>query len=110
MPFGDPNVGHCFSKAAMDSIAANLALVYGKDSKLTVNSIGVGATDTESLRGADQRFPGYFQMAASMSPLNRVGTPEEVASIIAFVASPAASWINGNQVPANGGMLRILQS
>lgn len=110
MAFGDPMVGHCFSKAALDSIAANLAMVYGKEGNLTVNSISVGATDTASLAGADAMYPGYRQMADGMSILGRSGTSEEVAQIVAFVASPAAGWINGNQVPANGGMLRVLQS
>lgn len=110
MAFGDPFVGHCFSKAAMDSISNNLAMVYGKEGKLTVNTVGVGVTDTDSLRGGDEMMPGYRKMADAMSPLNRAASPEEIARIISFVASPAAAWINGNQVPANGGMLRVLQS
>lgn len=110
MAFGDPMVGHCFSKAAMDSISRNLAEVYGKDGSMTVNSIGVGVTDTDSLTNADQMYPGYKQMATQMGPQGRMGTSEEVASIVAFVASPAASWMNGVQVPANGGLLRMAQS
>lgn len=110
MAFGDPLMGHCFGKAAMDSISNNLAMTYGSSGKMTINTIGVGVTDTDALRGGEERMPGHRKMGESMSPLNRAADPEEVAQIVAFVASPAASWINGNQVPANGGMLRVLQS
>jgi 3-oxoacyl-[acyl-carrier protein] reductase len=110
LPFGDPMVGHCFSKAALDSIARNLAEVYGKDGRLTVNSIGVGVTDTASLQRADAMYPGYKKVAEGLSFMNRAGTAEEVASVVAFVAGPGSAWINGNQVPCNGGQLRVLQS
>lgn len=110
MAFGDPLAGHCFSKAAMDSISANLAKVYGKEKGMTINSIGVGVTETASFQAAVEKWPGYRTYAENLSALGRAGSPEEVAHIVSFVASPEASWINGNQVPANGGMLSQLQA
>ena len=101
---------HCASKAAMDSIARNLAVIFGPAKGITVNSIGTGATDTDSLRKSMEANGSEFRKACeNMSPLGRLGEAREVANIIGFVASPEASWINGNQVPANGGALSILQ-
>ena len=95
--YGDPYVMHCASKAAMDSIARNLAIAYGPAKGITVNSIGAGATDTDSLRKAMEVNGGapVKKMMEELSPLKRLGEAKEVASIIAFVASPEASWING---------------
>ena len=47
---GDPMLLHAISKAAMDAVARNLGAQFGKDKGITVNSIGVGSTDTQSLR------------------------------------------------------------
>jgi len=40
-----------------------------------------------------------------LSPFNRIGRPEEVAEVVAFIASPKASWIHGQVVQPNGGMV-----
>ena len=95
--YGDPYVMHCASKAAMDSIARNLAVAYGPAKDITINSIGTGATDTDSLKKAIEVNGGapVKKMMEELSPLKRLGQAKEVASIIAFVASPEASWING---------------
>lgn len=96
MAVGDPLVSACASKAAMDAIARNLAVVYGQSKGVTVNSIGCGATETETLkRTLRERGEQLGKYTASLSILDRIGRPEEVASIISFVASPEASWING---------------
>ena len=94
---GDPYVMHCASKAAMDSIARNLAVVYGPAKGITINSIGCGATDTDSSKKAIEVNGGepVKRIFEDLSPLKRLGTAKELASIIAFVASPEASWING---------------
>ena len=96
MPFGDPMVLVGAAKAALDSITRNLAAIYGPQKGITVNSIGVGSTDTEAVRKAMSQWgEEYTQMAINFSPLKRLGSPEEVANVVSFVASPEASWING---------------
>jgi 3-oxoacyl-[acyl-carrier protein] reductase len=44
-------------------------------------------------------------LGASLSPFNRVGTPEEVADVSAFLASDAARWVTGQNVQAGGGVV-----
>jgi 3-oxoacyl-[acyl-carrier protein] reductase len=93
---GDPLMCICAAKAAQDSIARNLAVIYGKEKGITVNSIAIGATETESLKRLIGQYGEQFRnYLADASPLKRLGTPEEIASIVGFIASPAASWING---------------
>ena len=107
--FGDPLGGHCMAKAALDSLSSNLGKTYGKEKGMTINSIGVGVTETDAWKVACEAWPGYKGMTEKLSPLERAGTVQEVARIVSFVASPEASWICGNQVPANWGMLGQLQ-
>ncbi|KAK5127160.1 hypothetical protein LTR85_008521 [Meristemomyces frigidus] len=110
MPVGDPLTVYAASKAAMDAVAKNLAIIFGTTYGVTVNSISVGATRTETMVNAMEKMgPGSMQWAESMSPLKRVGEIEDVADIVAFVASPQAGWITGNAMPASGGALSMLQ-
>ena len=96
MANGDPFIMHCASKAAMDSVARNLAVIFGSVKGITVNSIGTGATDTDSLRKSmEANGPDFRKFCENLSPLGRLGEAREVANIIGFVASPEASWING---------------
>ena len=43
--------------------------------------------------------------SAAMSPFNRIGTPAEIAEVVAFVASAKASWIHGQVIQPNGGLV-----
>ena len=78
---------------------------------ITVNNVLPGATDTdrmgEIIRGkADRSGKSVEQVAAeeiSHIPAGRFGEPEEIAQAIAFLASPAASYINGINLPVDGG-------
>lgn len=51
----------------------------------------------------EQGMPEYFQSVLSTIPMGRLGTPEEVARVVVFLASPAASWITGTNVVVDGG-------
>lgn len=103
---GKAVIPYAASKAAMDAVSRNLAMQYGASNGITVNSISVGATNTDALKnnagdgmeGVD--YDGFIQLVTALSTLHRVGEPEEVADIVAFVASPAAAWINGESIDA----------
>lgn len=83
---------------------------------ITVNNVLPGATNTSRLQSiaqvkADQfneTVDDVFAEMASESPMKRIAQPEEVAAAIAFLASPAASYINGINVPVDGGRTKSL--
>src|SRR5262249_43179334 len=66
---------------------------------VTVNILSPGFTDT------DMMPEQYRAFGASLSPFNRVGTPEDVADVAAFLASDAARWVTGQNVQAGGGVV-----
>lgn len=78
---------------------------------ITVNNVLPGATGTGRLESIAQRkssasgksLEEVYEEMGNESPMKRVGKPEEVAAAIAFLASPAASYINGINVPVDGG-------
>jgi 3-oxoacyl-[acyl-carrier protein] reductase len=68
---------------------------------VTVNTVAPGLTDTPAVRGdltAEQ-----IEAARRMIPIGRLGKPEEIAEVIAFLASPRASYITGAVIQAHGG-------
>jgi 3-oxoacyl-[acyl-carrier protein] reductase len=105
------NIAYCAGKAALDAVSRCLAAMYGPQDNITVNTISIGATRTDALQSAFDKLEGFTEeTAGQFSLLKRIAEAEEVANITAFVASPQAGWITGNQIPANGGTLSMLQS
>ncbi len=86
------------SKGAIEQFARTLSLELGPRN-VTVNALSPGFTDTDML--PEQ----YREYGASLSPFNRVGTPQEVADVSAFLASDAARWITGQNLQAGGGVV-----
>lgn len=87
------------AKAAQLGLARSLARELAPG--VTVNVVAPGAIDTDVIASdsADQRAE-----RARRIPERRVGTPEEVAAVIAFLASPGASYLTGATIPVNGGL------
>lgn len=90
------------SKAAVES----LTQVFAKELRgrqITVNAVAPGPVATELfLHGKSEE---QIQNFAKMPPLERLGQPEDIASIISFLVSPAAGWVNGQILRANGGLV-----
>jgi 3-oxoacyl-[acyl-carrier protein] reductase len=68
---------------------------------ITVNCIAPGFIETDMTRSLTEK---QRQALLQQVPLGRLGSPEEIASVVAFVASPAASYITGSTFHVNGGM------
>jgi 3-oxoacyl-[acyl-carrier protein] reductase len=83
---------------------------------ITVNNVLPGATNTQRLTEiakvkADKTGESIAEILAEMgqeSPMKRIAEPYEVAAAVAFLASPAASYINGINVPVDGGRTKSL--
>jgi NAD(P)-dependent dehydrogenase (short-subunit alcohol dehydrogenase family) len=69
-----------------------------------VNAIAPGGVQTELTRMLWEN-PGAMEMLRSMIPLQRIAQPEEIANVAVFLASDAASYINGQTIIADGGIL-----
>ncbi|MCU0229431.1 MAG: glucose 1-dehydrogenase [Bryobacterales bacterium] len=90
------------TKGAVDTISRALAVELGAR-KIRVNSVSPGYVVTEGAKDMDGegQFASYM---ASVTPLGRVGLPEDIADVVAFVASDDARWITGQVIPVSGGV------
>ena len=97
------------SKAAVRSFARNWILDL-KDRRIRVNAISPGPTDTsgwDALFGGRDRAEETKQFLAGQIPAGRVGRPEEIAEAVLFLASDAASFVNGVELFVDGGLVQI---
>lgn len=91
--------GYCATKGAILSLTRSWARELGP--KIRVNAVAPGPIDTPLLNFA--AMPEDLQKLETGNPLGRIGKPEEVAAVILFLASPAASFITGQCFSADGG-------
>ncbi|GII00132.1 glucose 1-dehydrogenase [Planobispora takensis] len=90
------------TKGALDTFTLNLAKELGPRG-ITVNSVAPGIIDTDVNAGWLRGNPQAEAHAASLAALGRVGRPEDVADVVAFLASDDARWVTGRVVDATGG-------
>ncbi|MFK4687875.1 3-oxoacyl-[acyl-carrier protein] reductase [Streptomyces pristinaespiralis] len=90
------------TKAALETMGRTLANQLGPRG-ITVNAVAPGATRTAS-NGAVFDVPGLAEQIAGMTALDRLGGPDDVAEVVAFLASDAARWITGQTLDASGGL------
>ena len=89
------------SKAGLIGLTMAIAREVGSRS-ITCNAVAPGFIETAMTSGLSDEFK---QSATKMIPLGRVGTPDEVANAVAFLASEDAAYITGHVLNVNGGML-----
>ena len=96
--FGQAN--YAVTKGGLMSFTFTLAREFARKG-ITVNAVSPGYTETDMTKGMPQ---AAADMVKNMIPLGRMGTPEEIAAAVVFVASPGASYITGQVIGVNGGM------
>lgn len=90
------------TKAAVEGLTGILSKeLRGKN--ITVNAVAPGPTGTDLFLNG--KSPELIDRLAKMNPLERLGTPEDIANVVAFLASPEGGWVNGQVLRANGGMI-----
>ncbi|AXK66285.1 SDR family oxidoreductase [Burkholderia sp. IDO3] len=89
------------TKAAVEGMTQVLAQEM-RGRGISVNAVAPGPVATELfLQG---KHPELVERMAKMNPLERLGQPEDIARVVAFLAGPDGAWVNGQILRANGGM------
>jgi 3-oxoacyl-[acyl-carrier protein] reductase len=94
------------AKAGLQGMARTLAIELGKFN-INVNAVAPGFIDTRMTHATAQRmgldFEAFKVAAASQIPLGRIGQPEDIASVIAFLCSDESSFVSGQTIYVRGG-------
>jgi NAD(P)-dependent dehydrogenase (short-subunit alcohol dehydrogenase family) len=93
--------GYAPTKAAVEALAVLLAAELGPRG-ITVNALVPGATDTD-INAHWLRTPEGAASIVADTALGRVGTPEDISRVAAFLVGPDSGWITGQRIVINGG-------
>jgi len=94
-------VVYCLSKAAVEMITRVHAKELGSKG-ITVNCVSPGVTESDLMN--EVMPPEYLPTIITQTPLGRLGQPQDIADVVAFVASDEARWITGEILGATGGL------
>jgi NAD(P)-dependent dehydrogenase (short-subunit alcohol dehydrogenase family) len=100
-PFGSP---YSASKHGVLGLTRTAALEYAAHG-IRVNAVCPGAIDTPMMDATFERFPGFKEALTGFVPMRRMGGPDEVAGAIAWLSSDAASFVTGEALTVEGGLL-----
>jgi NAD(P)-dependent dehydrogenase (short-subunit alcohol dehydrogenase family) len=98
-----PRLAHyCASKAGLAMLTKAMAVELGPLG-ITVNAVGPSTIRTQ-LNAAVLDLNGMEAREAALNPTRRIGTPTDIASMVAFLASDDATWVNGQNIIVDGGL------
>lgn len=95
---------YCAAKAAVDTFTKVLSKELGPKN-IRINTIAPGVTDTEGNHTAGIIGGDLEKQMVAMTPLGRVGQPEDIAKVAVFLASDDANWVTGERITVAGGLL-----
>jgi len=96
-----PNYGpYAASKAAVEVLTRILAHEL-RGRRISVNAVAPGPTATDLF--LEGKTPEQIERLVKLAPMERLGTPEDIANVVSFLAGPEAGWINAQTLRANGG-------
>lgn len=102
------DVAYVASKGGVRSMTKSVATWCGQQGlNIRCNAIIPGATDTGLVERAAQRNPGVRDHLASISPLGRMGTPDDLAGAVVFLAGDDSAFITGSDLFVDGGALSL---
>ena len=90
------------TKSAVETMTAILAKEL-RGRNITVNAIAPGPVETELFLNG--KSPQLVERMAKMNPMERIGTPDDIASVVSFLVGPDGGWVNGQVLRANGGLV-----
>src|SRR6202035_5257430 len=93
-------LAYASTKGALETLVRNWAAILGP-SGIRVNAVAPGAIDTDMSNFL--RTDAGREIVLGMQALKRLGKPEDVADVVAFLASDGARWITGASIPVDGG-------
>ena len=96
------------AKAAVEGLTRALAVDYGP-SGIRTNAVALGTIATDRYETLIEEQPAFGDEMQKLHPLGRVGSAAEVAEVVAYLLSDAASYINGAVVPVDGGRAALGQ-
>ena len=94
---------YCATKGGIMQLTKATALALAPHN-IRVNAVGPGSIDTDMMAGVNAS-PEAMKMVLSRTPLKRVGSPREIGDVVAFLASPKASYITGETIYVDGGRI-----
>ena len=99
----DLRAAYTATKAGLSGLVRSLAVEWGPRG-VTVNAVGPGIIETPLTKAYMDQHPERVRAAIDNTPLRRIGTPEDVAEVVLFLASDAARFMSGQTVFVDGGL------